>query len=103
MFKDYYAKRGSIVSKSNDELLRLTEEVKQLSAEIASMKRKANRMDDGDEKDQLMGYSPHLPGFKSFEIAFLKPFINSKLGNLKTSCNFIRSVNLAHSKTTFQL
>ena len=51
---DYYAKRGSIVSKTNNELFRLSEEVKQLSAEIASMKRKANRMDDGDEKDQLI-------------------------------------------------
>ena len=47
-------KRGSIVSKSNDELLRLTEEAKQLSAKIASIKRKANRMDDGVEKDKLI-------------------------------------------------
>ena len=41
------------MSRSSDELLRLTEEVKQLSSEIASMKRKANRLDDGTDKDQL--------------------------------------------------
>ncbi len=41
------------MTKSHAELNKLSEEVKQLSTEISSMKRKANRMDDGDEKDQL--------------------------------------------------
>ena len=41
------------MTKSHEELNKLSEEVKQLSAEIASMKRKANRMDDGAEKNQL--------------------------------------------------
>ena len=41
------------MTKSHEELIKLSEEVKQLSAEIAAMKRKANRMDVGDEKDQL--------------------------------------------------
>lgn len=40
--------------KPNDELIKLSEEVKQLSAEIASMKRKANKIDDGAEKDKLI-------------------------------------------------
>ena len=42
------------MTKSHEELNKLSEEVKQLSAEIASMKRKANRMDDGVEKDKLI-------------------------------------------------
>ncbi len=41
------------MTKSHEELIKLSEEAKQLSAEIASMKRKANRMVDGVEKDQL--------------------------------------------------
>jgi len=41
------------MTKSHEELIKLSEEVKQLSAEIATMKRSANRMDDGAEKDLL--------------------------------------------------
>jgi hypothetical protein len=37
-----------------EEFKKLTEEVNQLSAEIASMKRKVNRMDGGAEKDKLL-------------------------------------------------
>jgi hypothetical protein len=42
------------MDKSQDELSKLTEEVKQLSTEIASMKSKASRMDDSAEKQQLL-------------------------------------------------
>jgi hypothetical protein len=37
-----------------EEFKKLTEEVNQLSAEIASMKCKVNRMDGGAEKDKLL-------------------------------------------------
>ena len=54
------------MTKSQDELSKLTEEVKQLSAEIASMKCKANRMDDGEEKDQLKEEAK----MKQFQVLF---------------------------------
>ena len=41
------------MTKSHEELSKLSEAAKQLSAEIASMKHKANRMDDGVDKDKL--------------------------------------------------
>ena len=37
----------------NDELLKLTREVRELSDHIASLKRKRNKMPEGPEKDQL--------------------------------------------------
>jgi len=37
----------------NDELLKLTKEVRELSDHIASLKRKKNELPDGPEKDQL--------------------------------------------------
>lgn len=42
------------MTKSHEEFNKLSEEVKHLSAEIASMKREANRIDDGAEKDKLI-------------------------------------------------
>jgi len=40
----------------NDELLKLTKEVRELSDHIASLKRKKNELPDGPEKDQLTEY-----------------------------------------------
>jgi hypothetical protein len=42
------------MTKSQEELIKLKKEVNQLSAEIDSMKCKANRMDGGTEKDKLL-------------------------------------------------
>ncbi len=41
------------MAEQNDELLKLTREVRQLSDYIASLKRKKNRMPEGPEKEQL--------------------------------------------------
>ncbi len=42
------------MAEATDELFKLTEEVKELSARIASMKRESNQMADGLEKEQLI-------------------------------------------------
>lgn len=42
------------MQQKNEELLTLIEETKQLSSVIADLKRKANRMDEGPEKDKRL-------------------------------------------------
>ncbi len=42
------------MTSQNDELLKLTKEVRELSDHIAGLKRKNNTMPEGPEKDQLI-------------------------------------------------
>lgn len=45
---------NSITESASEELLRLVQEVKDISAQIGAMKRERNRMEEGPDKEQLI-------------------------------------------------